>query len=118
MKTILFASLFIIFISCSSPVEPFEDSYPTEYFSLNVGDVRQFSRPNSDHPEIYSLWIISGKTQRSDGVEVFICDTYFYSKNPRYKQTFYYLVRDGYYYSTELEKTNYIRYNPYFEKKL
>jgi len=115
MKNMLFVSVLIFVISCSNPVDPYEDS--KEYSSLNVGDMRQFCYPFSEFLTTKYLWIISGKTKRSDGLEVFICDSYN-STNPKYKYTSYYFIKDGYYYSTELEKTNNISYNPYFEQKL
>ncbi|MEJ5351201.1 MAG: hypothetical protein WHS65_06385 [Melioribacteraceae bacterium] len=112
---ISFAVLFILF-GCESSNEPVDTT--DEYMSLNIGDIRQYSMPYSNNPEIHTVWKIVGKTNRSDGQEVFITEWYYYSYDANNKYVSYYFIRDGFLFYTELEKTSTYPENPYSEQRL
>lgn len=112
---IFFTSLFIVF-GCENSNEPLDIA--NEYMSLNIGDIRQYCMPYSNNPEIHTVWKIVGKTNRSDGTEVFVTEWYYYSYAPNNKYVSYYFIRDGFLYFTELEKTSDYPGNPYSEQRL
>lgn len=117
LKFLFIDFVILLFISaCENSNEPIDSS--NEYMSLNVGDIRQYSMPYSANPEIHTVWKITGKTYRSDSTEVFIGEWYIYNLDPRNKRVSYYFIRDGFFYSTELEESSEYPGNPYFEQKL
>lgn len=100
----------------SSPTEVINTN--DDYMSLNVGDIRQCYMPYSANDTIYTVWKITGKTFRSDSTEVFTSEWYTYNYDPRNRYFEYYFIRDGFLYSTQLEKTSTLLGNPYDEQKL
>jgi hypothetical protein len=117
---LILASLLSI-TACEKSTEPLDgiiNPSSNEYMSLNIGDIRQFSMPYSTNDTIYTVWKITGKTFRSDGIEVFISEWSTYDYRPQNKYLEHCFIKDGFYYFTELEKSLKVNGNPYFEQKL
>lgn len=76
---------------------PLSSEITTSYTPLNVGDVRQLIFRGDSSTTLMS---VVGKTNRSDGTEVFIEDWKYGTQAPTVS---YYLVKDGYFLATELD---------------
>jgi len=103
---------------CKSSTEPNDDSINNEYMSLNIGDIRQFYMPYNSGLTEHSVWKVTGKTHRSDGLEVFISEWYILNYSPQNKTIEYNFIKDGYYYYTKLDSTTDVPGNPFFEQRL
>ena len=112
----IFVLLFsVIIISCSSSTEP-ELSESDLYF--HIGDISQYYNETYD---IYEQKTIIGKTERSDKQEVYMIESKSELIDTTFIDTSYVFIRNGYYYSTRLEKNVdpvYKDVSPYFEFKL
>ena len=98
---------------CESSTEN-EPNESDLYF--HIGDVSQYLYANDT---TYQQDKIIGQTRRSDNLKVFIKEILYKSKRGISQHLSYEFVRDGYYFSTELEKTTDSLYkdNPYKEFK-
>ncbi|VAX21286.1 hypothetical protein MNBD_IGNAVI01-1873 [hydrothermal vent metagenome] len=113
-RTLSFILLLPFFISCDSSTET---EAPIPYMSLHVGDVRQYF---SEKDSVYDTWYIVGETHRTDGQKVFIGTNEFGSLEDTARY-FYYFIRDGYFYSTEIDTNSEgwdLPGNPYVEQRL
>ncbi len=111
--------------SCKTTTEPVVDNNylnsninTDEFMSLHIGDIRQYSMPYSTLDTIYQVWKITDTAFRTDDTKVYICEWYTNSYNQQNRYIFYEFIRDGYLYSTELQKSSQYPGNPYFEQKL
>ena len=116
---VLLVSIFLSVVNgCKKAPTEVSTSDNNNYMSLHVGDVRQLYTPYSSMDTIYMLWKVTGKTFRSDDLEVYKSEWYTYNLNPQNSYYQYNFIRDGYYYGTQLDSTSTYPGNPYFEQKL
>lgn len=104
----------VLVISCESTTET---ESPTPYMSLNVGDVSQYFR---EKDSLYIKGSIIGEATRTDGQKVYIGESE-YNNFPDENRKSYYFIRDGYFYSTELDTTSeedIKKTNPFWEQRL
>ena len=101
-------------ISCDSTNET---EIPTPYMSLHVGDVRQYF---SETDSLYETLYIVGETKRNDGQKLFIgMDERGSLEDSTLR--FYCFIKDGYYYSTQIDTNSEgwdLPGNPYVEQRL
>ena len=110
---LLFISFLILF--CDKTIIP--DIDDSTFAPLNVGDVRQLIDPADSSTNLLS---VIGKTERTDGQEVFIQTWKYGTHDP---DTSYYFIFNGYYMSTQLDTVkdslgNYNKQNPFQEQRL
>ncbi len=104
-------TIILIHISCSSNSTGPEEI--DDYMSLSVGDIREYYDADYD---MYQIWEITGKTKRADSLDVFIgIYKSIYDTSNNYPS--YYAIRDGYFVSTNLEKSTNLK-NPFVEHRL
>lgn len=109
---------FLIISGCKTSTEPKDDSINDEYMSLNIGDIRQFYMPYNPNITEHSVWEVTGKTHRSDGLEVFISEWYQTYYSPQSRRIEYDYIKDGYFYETQLDSTTEVPGNPFYEQRL
>lgn len=113
-KALVIILLTLIIVSCESATE--NQIIDSDQY-LQVGDISQYYY---QHTNAYEQNSIIGKTKRSDGLEVFVIDNLYKNEFGESKNTIYAFVKDGFYFTTELEKTTeqfYKDVNPYKEFK-
>ena len=117
---IFFIMICLLYLtSCKHSTEPNDNFiFDDDYMSLNVGDIRQFYMPYNSVLTEHSVWEVTGKTHRSDGVEVFISEWYTLNYFPESRRLEYDYIKDGYLYETQLDSTTDVPGNPFYEQRL
>jgi hypothetical protein len=100
----------VFLLSCSEPTEPPKSDEPN-YAPLNKGDIRQIVL-HLDSSTV--LMRVTSPLQRHDGVEIFGME---WSDGIQQPDTTYYMIKDGYFMSTEL-KPGSDTINPFWEQRL
>lgn len=100
LSRIAFLLLSMLFV-WNCPGNPLSIEMTTSYTPLDVGDIRQLVFHGDSSTTLMS---VVGKTNRSDGTEVFIEEWKYGKQSVPFVS--YYLVKDGYYMATELDTTS------------
>lgn len=114
IRNFSFILLIFIVIGCESSTGP-EFSESDAYF--HIGDTWQYFRQSDN---IYSQEEVVGKTERTDGQEVYIIEYSTKVGSEVYFDSTYAFIRSGFYYSTFLTKISepdYKDVNPFYEFK-
>ncbi|HEX2983170.1 MAG TPA: hypothetical protein VHO28_06465 [Ignavibacteriales bacterium] len=116
-KLFLFLALVILpFIQSCDSTDPNDGS--AEYVLLNIGDLRQYTSV-IDSISYYQSWEVVSKACREDGLEVYATKWYMNEAPSTDYYITYHFIRKGYFYSTELNKSDSLSIdNPFDEQRL
>ncbi len=115
LRVMSFVLLLVVLSTCDSSTET---GNPIPFMSLHVGDVRQYF---IEADSTYTTYSIIGETFRTDGQKVFIGISKWGNSGDTTSHQAYYFIKDGYYYSTQLDTNSEgwdLEDNPYVEQRL